>query len=439
MVAARRLLHRSMACEAWLVGRRRDLSGNAALAASAFVAAGGRLREQWAAHPIPRDVQLVIDGLLGAGVSRAPEGLLARAIRAANAARARGVRVVAVDVPSGLSTDTGTAPGAHIQADVTVTFQPLKIGLCQDGAMDAIGERVVVDIGIPQSPLDALDGPRLHAIDLTELAHRLGSRPKSAFKNTLGHVLCIGGSPGKSGSIALTALAALRTGAGLATVCSRPDELRAAQAFGPEIMGWELPGNGPLGLKDEDALAAAMEGKQAVVCGPGLFRGPETASLLRRLLRRSTVPWLLDADGLNAWGAVDSLPTATVLTPHPGEAARLLGDRSSREIQADRLGSALELAKRSGATVVLKGARTLVAERQNVGVSMAGSSLLATAGSGDVLSGIGGALLARGILTPFEAAQLAVAIHAHLPDVLRPRKTAVASDLVAALPLALPC
>jgi hydroxyethylthiazole kinase-like uncharacterized protein yjeF len=434
LVAARRLRDHGIEVEVRLVGRVAELNGDALLAARAFEKHGGRIRPAAAGLAIAGDAGLVIvDALLGSGLSRPPEGVVARAIARLARAQKQGARVVSIDVPSGLDADTGSTPGTCVTATCTVTFSPLKVGLLLDGALDRTGDLIVADIGIPASLLEERDGGLVETIALSTLATKLGARPRAAFKNTFGHVLAIGGSPGKSGAIGMAALAALRTGAGLVTVAARPAEVAHAQALSPALMGAPIPGSGPLGHDDLEALLVAAAGKQALLVGPGMGRGSKAGALIRALVERSGLPVVLDADALNALGPAPRLGEKVVLTPHPGEAGRLL-QTDSGAVQADRPSAARKLARATGATVVLKGAHTLVAAQDVLWLNDAGSPLLATAGSGDVLAGMVAALLARDALVSRDAAALAVALHARLPAACPGRGALIATDLIDAIP-----
>lgn len=435
LVAARRLRDRGVDVEVRLVGRASESKGDASLALRAFEGHGGHVRPQSAHLALAGEPNLVIvDALLGTGITRAPEGPVAKAIARIERARAQGAKVVAVDVPSGMDADTGAAPGACVTADVTVSFLPAKQGLLLDDALDRAGAVQFVDIGIPAALLGNV--PLVETLDAAALAQRVGPRPRAGFKNTFGHVLCIGGSPGKSGAIGMTALAALRTGAGLVTVAGRTEVVHAAQALSPALMGAPIEGEGPLGSEDLDALLEAADGKQALAIGPGLARGPRTRALILALVEQSDLPVVLDADGLNALGPAPKLGERVVLTPHPGEAGRLLG-LDGKAVQRDRVAAARQLARVSGATVVLKGARTLIASNDAVWLNDAGDPRLATAGSGDVLTGMVAALLAREALVTRDAAALAVSLHASLPNAYPSRGALIATDLIDAIPGAL--
>src|SRR5262249_2689035 len=269
-----------------------------------------------------------------------------------------GVRVLAVDLPSGLSSDTGRAFEPSVVADVTVTFGAQKLGLALEPGATLAGRIAVADIGLAElTPstwlLEVSDGPRW-----------LPVRRSDTNKGTYGHLLVVAGSRGKSGAAALAGLAALRSGVGLCTVATPADALSDVQGHAPELMGMALPASAVLGPTHLDALLAAAEAKDAVVFGPGIPRGPETHALLAGLLARLEVPVLIDADGLNVLAghpeALENARGLVVLTPHPGEMGRLVG-RTAHQVQAERLETARRFAKEQGTVLVLKGARTLVA------------------------------------------------------------------------------
>jgi NAD(P)H-hydrate epimerase len=252
-------------------------------------------------------------------------------------------------------------------------------------------------------------------------------------------VLVVAGSPGKTGAAAMVALSALRSGAGLVTVATRPEALPWVMAHSPEIMGIPLPGEGPLGKGDLEALKAALEGKDALVMGPGIPRGPETGALIGDLLAAVEVPAVLDADALNAVAedlkVLREAKGPVVLTPHPGEMARLWG-RTTKDVQAHRVGVALNLATSLNCTVVLKGSRTLIAEAGGrVFINPTGNAGMATGGTGDVLSGVCGALLAQGIPLP-KAAWTAVYAHGLAGDLMAQQRGLmglIATDLLIGL------
>lgn len=366
---------------------------------------------------------VVVDAIFGTGLSRAPEGAFAEAIARIEAARVAGARVVAVDVPSGLSADTGRPLGACVRADRTVTFAFQKLGLVLHPGASLAGEVTVADIGIPP---EAARRVPLGAELLTEPEARLLVPPRAAdaHKGDAGRVLVLAGSPGKTGAAHLSLTGALRGGAGLVTLAARAEVLPLALAGRPEAMSLALAGAAPLGRADLQVLLAAAKGVDALVIGPGIPRGPETAELLAALLGRAGVPAVLDADALNAFAEAGLPPGAedvpVVVTPHPGEMARLCGT-SIAAVQADRLGIAQAKAREWKVTVVLKGARTVVADPEGPpAVIPTGNPGLATGGTGDVLAGLVGALLAGG-LPPPAAGRVGAWVHGRAGDLAAAR------------------
>jgi len=419
------------------------LDGDAAVAAARAIDGG----VPWALfHPdAPLQVgagDVVIDALLGTGLSRAPAGPFAQAIARIAEVRAGGSRVLAVDVPSGLLADGGPPPGPCVEADLTVTFAFMKRGLVLHPGPATAGEVRVVEIGIP--PEAAASVPvTCDLLEEAEARALVPARPPEAHKGDAGRLLVVAGSAGKSGAAHLALLGALRGGAGLVTLAARPEVLGPALAGRPEAMSLALPaggaepagGSAPLEAGDLPALLEAALGCDAVLLGPGIPRGPGTGALLLELLARAARPAVLDADALNALGAgpvaLRALPAPVVLTPHPGEMARLCG-LSTAEVQARRIELAAEQAEAWGAVIVLKGARTVVAAPgRPPAVIPTGNAGLATGGTGDVLAGLTAALLA-GRLPPFDAARAAAWVHGAAADLLLARtgqRGLLASDL----------
>ncbi|MDF1562275.1 MAG: NAD(P)H-hydrate dehydratase [Deltaproteobacteria bacterium] len=364
----------------------------------------------------PGDV--VVDALFGTGLARPVEGLPLRLIQVMRELHEGGVKVVAVDLPSGLHSDTGQILGEAVRADATVTFGYLKRGLLQYPGVQLAGEWEVVDIGLPPQVEEQL-GPECVLLDEAMVRATLPRPARDTNKGRLGHVLVVAGSADKPGAAALACLGALRAGAGLVTLATRAGGHAATVAAAPEVMGLTLPGEGPLGPDDLPALQDALAGKDALLIGPGIPRAEPTRTLLKRLLSGLQVPAVIDADALNAIGderaVFAGLEQEVVLTPHPGEMARLLPSTTAK-VQADRYGSAGALAAETGATVVLKGAATVVAEPDGrLAVNPTGNPGLATGGSGDVLAGIIAALLGRG-LPAAEAARAGVFVHGLAAD-----------------------
>lgn len=361
---------------------------------------------------------VLVDALLGTGLKSAPREPFAGAIRAINAS---GRPVLAVDVPSGLSSDTGSAPGEAVRADLTVTFIALKLGLFTGRGPDLVGEVLLDELGA--DPALVADTPLVARRLAGDELVRLAPRPRTSHKGRFGRLLVIGGERGTSGAALLAAESALRSGAGLVSVATRPESALACVARIPEVMA--------RGLESANQLLPMVEASDVLLVGPGLGQGAWSRSLLSVAAAQDGKRQLWDADALNllADGGV-RLPAGAVVTPHPGEAARLLGC-SVAEVEADRPAVALRLAERYVACVVLKGAGTLVADPQGqLALCDHGHPAMAGAGFGDVLGGLIAALLAQG-LEPFAAACLGVWLHARAGERLgRLGRGMAASDLL---------
>ena len=384
------------------------------------------------------EAAVIVDALLGTGFQGEARGMVGEAIEAMNAATAP---VVSVDVPSGVDVSTGVASGAAIRAVATATFHEGKPGLWIAPGKAHAGEVETIDIGIPRG---APDGTTIGLIRPSVL-DALPRRAASSTKFSSGHVLVVGGSLGLTGAPRMAAHAAMRAGAGYVTACV-PASLQAilATAAPPELMTRGLPDDdGGLTPAGVASVLEASERGGALALGPGLGRGAGAFAFARELARAAKVALVLDADGLNAHaGRLDELSArsaATVLTPHAGELGRLL-QIGSEEIERERLRHVRLAAERAQAVVVLKGDDTLIAEPSGrVAVSPGGAPALATAGSGDVLTGVIAALLAVG-LEPFTAAAAGVWLHAEAGREAARRQGAnegvLASDVIAALPAA---
>ncbi|MCC7492323.1 MAG: NAD(P)H-hydrate dehydratase [Fimbriimonadaceae bacterium] len=381
---------------------------------------------------------LVIDGLLGTGSSGDPRGLLAELIEAVNAA---GRPVLAIDLPSGLDADTAAVGQPCVQATVTVCLGALKRGLAVTPGMLQAGRLEVVDIGLPgRCPdLDAGTPQRLAAADIAAL---LPPRARDAHKGQAGRVALVGASEGLLGAGILAARAALRGGAGLVTLVL-PETLAGSVAQScPETMTWPLPLlAGDFSEAAAERLGPLLARVDACGIGPGLGTAPGAQALLAAVAAWGR-PTVYDADALNllarhreCWPA---LAGAALLTPHPGEAARLLAS-SIAAVQADRLGAARTLAERSGAVVLLKGCGTVIAAPDGrLRVNPTGTPAMASAGLGDVLTGLATALLASG-LPAFEAALAAAWLHGRAGELAADGgdRGVLASDVSEALPRAL--
>jgi NAD(P)H-hydrate epimerase len=356
------------------------------------------------ALPLPAGVDMIVDALLGTGLSRAPEGLLAALIQSMNAA---GKPILAVDIPSGVDGATGKALGPAVQARWTVTFHRPKPGHYLYPGRLHTGALTVASLGIP-AVLDGAAG--CFILEDADVLDWLPARAPDAHKGDFGHVLCVAGSLGMAGAAALCAQAALRGGAGLVTVACPEAVLPTVQALVPCAMA--KPFETARDLKE------ALSGKRAVAVGPGLSSDPSKAGALMEKLAPlfdNYMPQVWDADGLNLLAASGRTPPPNaVLTPHPGEAARLMGV-SVEEITADPLEAARALSRKAGAVVLLKGATTAVADGEQTALNLSGCNALAKGGSGDVLTGLLTALLAQG-LPRFKAAVLAAFLHGRAGD-----------------------
>jgi NAD(P)H-hydrate epimerase len=397
---------------------------------------------------------LVVDALFGTGLGRALEGTFAALVEGMNELpRPR----VAVDLPSGLNGSRAEPLGPHVRADLTVTFAALKVAHVLPPAAAACGELAVADLGIPHDLLeDNREGePGLHLLVEEELAALLQPRDPEGHKGTYGHALIVGGGPGKAGAVILGARAAVRVGAGLVTAAV-PVPVRDVVDLGSiESMTLGLPADA-LGALDDAAaerVLAAAEGKDALALGPGLGLEFGTIQAVRRIVRECPLPLVLDADGLNAFADLAGRDAGeiaerqggalAVLTPHPGELARLLG-LSTADIQKDRLAAVRQAAARTRAIVVLKGHRTLIATPEGeVHINPTGNPGMATGGSGDVLTGMIAGLLAQGAAGAgpdgLDAVLLAVYLHGLAGDLAAARlgqAPLAAGDLIEMLPAA---
>jgi hydroxyethylthiazole kinase-like uncharacterized protein yjeF len=379
-----------------------------------FVSTGAALRERLAAAG---EFTLIVDALFGTGLSKPVAGFYRQAIDWLNS---QSSPVVAVDIPSGIDASTGRILGAAVKAALTVTFAFAKIGQATYPGAALVGDLVTVDIGIPAAIAERVASNCL-LIDAKQSRQLLPVRSSEGHKGTFGHLLVVAGSIGKCGAAVMAAESGLRGGAGLVTLACPRSVQPVIAAKLTEVMTAPLTDfNGEVSLQALDELLAMASGKQALAIGPGLGLGEEAGGLVRRLLQDTELPAVVDADGLTALcGHLHllqrQLDRQIVLTPHPGEMARLTGLATS-EIQADRFNVARDFATRHHVVLVLKGARTLTASPDGrVHVNSSGHAGLASGGMGDVLTGLIGSLLAQG-LTAFDAATLGVFLHGMAAD-----------------------
>ena len=440
-VAARGLAEAARQVTVFTTVAPADLPGIAGEAAQAAVAAGVTVVEPGDAPMDPDALagfSAVVDALFGVGFSgevRSPFGAWIEAVNAT------GALVVSVDVPSGLDASTGRIAAHAVRADVTVTFSAPKVGTILFPGAGLVGELVVADIGIPREYLGSPGDPEVW--DAEDYRALLPRPAPDAHKNSRGRVLIVAGSGAFPGAATLAAMGAQRMGAGYVTVAVPESVVGVLQSKLTSAIVMGLPENPShtLASKVTDAVIDIAREFDAVVLGPGMTVAHGAVHVARALVGALDVPLVVDADGLNA--LVDTVDTVTgrdaptVITPHPGELARLLGTTPAG-IQADRLGYGRML---SGPhlTCVLKGAHTVVSGRERQVVTLAGNPGLATAGTGDVLAGMAGALLAQG-LGPFEASALAAYLHARAGDHASAALTTlsvVAEDIPAYLPVAI--
>ncbi len=335
--------------------------------------------------------------------------------------------------------------GAAVTADLTVTFGCPKLGLYLGSAIDKVGTIQVVDIGIP---LDFVEDVNSHIQLLSQETVRplIPPRPQSSHKGTFGHAGIVGGSSGKTGAPAMTGLGALRVGTGLVTVATPQSVSAILESKLLEVMTEPMPESPQhlMGMETCSALLAFAHNKSALAIGPGLGVSPETTELLRHLLPQLEAPCVLDADALNGLAhhcqIFSSMKRPPILTPHPGEMARLLETSSSKQVNENRIGVSRQFAMQHGVILVLKGARTIIAEPQGqIAICPTGNPGMASAGMGDVLTGLIVGLLAQG-LGPWDAARAGVYLHGLAGDLAAAtigEPGLIAGDVISAIPQAL--
>ncbi len=428
-VVARHLLHAGIQCECVLVGDPAKVSGDAALNLATLRALGVKVENaqtRASVGPALQRATSIVDGLFGTGLDRALRGEVAAIVDAINA---RGVSVCALDLPSGIDANTGQVLGSAVRARLTATFAAHKRGLHQHPGAAHAGEVVLVSIGVPAPASD-----EVALAERSDLSAQLPQRADDGHKSRHGDVLVIAGSAGKTGAAFLSALGAMRAGAGLVTIAAQTEARRALDQKVVEIMTEDL-GRDP----EKTALSLAKK-RGAVVLGPGAGLDEATLRILRGLAVSLPVPTVVDADALRALehslSTLRSAKGPRVLTPHPGEAAGLLGC-STGDVQGDRYAAALRLAQESAHVVVLKGARTVIAAPEGkLRVCSAGTVALGVAGTGDVLAGVIAALSCE--LPPFEAAWAGAMLHGLAGEqAAQTDRGLLASEVASAIPAVL--
>jgi len=390
---------------------------------------------------------LAIDALFGTGLTRQVEGIYLEAILSLNSLRTvHNSPVISVDIPSGLSSDSSNPIGPHVRADLTVSFTAPKIGNVISPTCEANGKLVIASIGTPDWLIHEI-GSQIELVEESQIKQWLGGsrRISNAHKNSVGDVLLIAGSRGKTGAAALASETVLRAGAGLVTVAtsSSAQALLITQTR-PEVMTEALAEtvDGAISYEAIKQALRLAEKKTVIAIGPGLSSSDEsTRAFVRELVERRTAPMVIDADGLNAlapWPeelkGSDKLPI--IVTPHPGEMARLIG-KTNADVQADRISVAREFAEKHHVIVVLKGSRSLIAAPDgNVYVNPTGNAGMATAGSGDVLTGLIAGLLAQSPTDALGATIAGVYLHGLAGDIAASKlgqRSLIASDIIANL------
>jgi hydroxyethylthiazole kinase-like uncharacterized protein yjeF len=438
-VVARHLRLLGVPVRVALLGEAGRLRGDAAANHARAVAVGVPVEgPRWRA---PRR-GVIVDAVFGTGLSRTVDKAPAASVRRICESRGAAVRVVALDLPSGVCSETGQVLGVAVEADATVTFGLPKLGLALEPGRSLAGRVVVARIGIA----DEAPGAEVSAWLWTrrEAGARLPARPAAGHKGTFGHVLVVAGSEGKTGAAALAAESAGRVGAGLVTVACPAGLNDILEVKCTEAMTVAVPDTSEraFAASAEETLVALAAERSAVGLGPGIGRSAETAKLVRALVPRIERPLALDADGLHAFARdpreLRTRRAPTVLTPHPGEAAALLGGRPA-ELNRDRPRTARRLAELTGCVVLLKGAASIVAEpKGRIVVNPTGGPALGSGGTGDVLLGMVAGLLAQG-QDAAQAAALAAFWHGFAADRLSLRSGPaglLAGDLAGELPAA---
>ncbi len=436
-VVARHLLHNGFQVQVFILTDREKIKGDSLTNLQILEKMGQTVHYIKAAPQIPVQPGLIIDALLGTGATGPLKGFYAEIVEHINRS---GVNVLSVDMPTGINAETGAVFEPVVKAQKTCTMALLKTGLLLAPAREFAGQIRVVDISLPQQTLLAKP-PRQWLLESSDIRSRLPVRPRDAYKNQVGTVAILAGSTGFCGAAALTALSTLRSGVGLCFLAfpAGLNTVMAAKLTEPVL--WPMPdqGHGFLTLECADELYEKIRSQNAWAVGPGLGQASQTKELLFNLLQRLALPLVLDADGLNLCsqdvGSIKSYHGDMVLTPHAGELARLL-KAGSKEIVADRVAMVQRAAREFEQVVVLKGSPTLVADRQGtVFFNSTGNAGMATAGSGDVLTGVIAALLAQG-LNSLDAALVGVYLHGLAGDMAKKQFgeiSLMAGDILAGL------
>jgi NAD(P)H-hydrate epimerase len=421
-VVARTLVQRGVDVAVFLFGRVADVRGDARINLEVLGRLGLTIVEvddsqAWELHfSEVSDCSLIVDAIFGTGLNAPVSGLIESVIADVNES---GITVVSIDLPSGLSADSAEPIGESVEADTTVTLAAPKLPLVLPPGERAAGDIVIADIGVPADVLEQVDGPRVELLTRASMRELITPRTADSNKGDFGRVLIVAGSRGKTGAAHLSAVGALRSGAGLVTVATPASCQAVVASMGPEYMTEPLDeANGGIDAGCVDRILELA--RDVIAVGPGLGQGPATCDFITALVDRATMPLVIDADGLNAFRAHPERLAGregrdVIITPHPGEMARLVG-MSTDEVQASRLEIARNFAVAHHVYVVLKGHRTLIATPdEKVFINPTGNPGMATGGTGDVLTGMVAAWLAQ-LLDAEAACKLAVYLHGMAGD-----------------------
>ncbi len=442
-VIARHLFNKGANVQVLLIGERSSLKNDARVNADSAANIGIQINEinetniKSCRHTLNHS-QLIIDAIFGTGFNKAASGIYEKIIEIVNESKKT---VVAIDIPSGIDSDSGQFIGPNINASMTIVLALFKRSHWLFPAADAMGELELADIGIPQKAIDSIP-INVNLLELEDIQAQFQERRANSHKGTFGHVLLVAGSLGKNGAGGLTALASLRSGAGLATLAMPESCQKVAEAIPLEVMttGLSEAKEGFLGLSAKQQILDLCKDKASIAIGPGISTEKETVELLENTIPELDIPLTLDADGLNCLALssnlLSSLKPGTILTPHPKEMSRISGI-DLQDILNNRISVASEFAQKYSVNLILKGAHSVIALSDGeVFINPTGNSGMATAGSGDVLTGIIAGLLAQG-MSPKWATLAGCYIHGLAGDQFSEKQSKtnlIAGDLLRELP-----
>lgn len=414
-VVARHLYNRNIEVEVFLIGGSSDIKGDAKTNLDILKKIGIPFYENVTSNDLSiplRDADIIVDAIFGTGLSSEIKNPYLDAINSINSSRKP---VVSIDVPSGVNSDTGEILGVAVKADLTVTFVLPKRGLLVFPGAEYTGVLKIADIGIPKRAIEE-ENIMVNLLTEEEIRALLPERRPDSYKTSFGHLLVIAGSVGKTGAAAMTSLSALRVGAGLVTLAIPKSLNDILELKLTEVMTLPLPETNELtiSVSAQDILNEVLPRMTVIALGPGLSTHSETSKLVRDLVRKYEAPMVIDADGVNALinhlDVLKERKAPLILTPHPGEMARLIG-KTSKDVQKDRIGIAQGFSKENNVFLVLKGARTIISDPDgNIFINPTGNPGMATAGTGDVLTGMISGLIAQG-MEPLTATKTGVYLH----------------------------